>query len=180
VRIIGGRWRGSRLPVAERPGLRPSSDRVRETLFNWLAPVVHGARCLDLFAGSGALGFEAASRGAAHVLMIERDPQLATSLRHSSIRLGADCVEVRCGDALELLDALPGPFDLVFVDPPFAAGLWPQVFERLDGRLAAGALVYVEAPVDALPGLPAGWERHREARTREVAYGLLRPVMTGA
>jgi 16S rRNA (guanine966-N2)-methyltransferase len=175
VRVIAGRWRGSKLPVAGRDGLRPTSDRVRETLFNWLAPVLHGARCLDLFAGSGALGFEAGSRGAARVLMVERDPQLAASLQATAARLVADAVEVRCADALRVLqDEGSERFDIVFVDPPFAAGLWPAVLERLPRRLADDAWIYLEAPLAAPPAVPAGWQLHREGQTREVRYALYR------
>jgi 16S rRNA (guanine966-N2)-methyltransferase len=185
VRIVGGRWRGSKLPVAEVDGLRPSSDRVRETLFNWLAPVIRGARCLDLFAGSGALGFEAGSRGAARVLMIEREPRLVASLRESARRLQADCVELRSGDALALLDpcatgqALGGPFDIVFIDPPFAAGLWPGVLRALPGQLAEQAWIYLESPPDTAPAVPADWLLHREGRTRDVRYALYRRSNVG-
>ncbi len=177
VRIIGGRWRGTKLPVAERPGLRPSSDRVRETLFNWLMPVLREARCLDLFAGSGALGLEAASRGAAAVTLVERDPALCASLRTTVERLGTDRVELRCGDAVALLDGgLDGPFDIVFVDPPFQAGLWPAVFERLPRLLAEQAWIYVEAPLPLAPAVPADWHLHREGSTRDVRYALYRRV----
>ncbi|HTA64280.1 MAG TPA: 16S rRNA (guanine(966)-N(2))-methyltransferase RsmD, partial [Xanthomonadaceae bacterium] len=129
VRIIGGRWRGSKLPVADAAGLRPSADRVRETVFNWLQPRIVGARVLDLFAGTGALGLEAASRGAARVVLVEKDAVLASTLRANAERLAradaAKTVEVVCDDALRWLSRSPDArFDLVFVDPPFAAGLW--------------------------------------------------------
>src|SRR5690606_15336453 len=121
IRIIGGTLRGSRLDVPDRPGLRPTADRVRETLFNWLQPVLPGARCLDAFAGTGALGLEAASRGAASVLALERDPALATALRAAVQRLGATTVEVHAADALAWLARPPDRrFDIVFLDPPFA------------------------------------------------------------
>lgn len=174
VRIIGGQLRGSKLPVADRPGLRPSSDRVRETLFNWLQSATPGARALDLFAGTGALGFEAASRGARRVVMVERDPALAGSLRASAARLKATGVEVACADALDWLQAphRGEQFDLVFLDPPFALGLWEAAAARLVPWLAPGALIYVEAPQAGWPALPAGWGLHREGRTREVRFGL--------
>ena len=173
VRIIAGRFRGSRLDVADAPGLRPTADRVRETLFNWLQPRLPGARCLDLFAGSGALGFEAASRGAAHVLMLERDARLAQALRDCAARLKADAVEVRCTDALALLREPPAaPFDIAFVDPPFGAGLHAPALAALVPWLAPGALVYVEAPAGGHDAVPAGWTLHREGRTREVDYAL--------
>lgn len=177
VRIIGGRLRGSRLGVAERPGLRPSSDRVRETLFNWLQERIMGRRCLDLFAGTGALGFEAASRGAAQVLMVERDRELAAQLRSDVARLNAPEVRVECADALKLLARRPeSTFDLVFIDPPFADGLHARVLRALQANcwLADEARVYVEAPLTQAPVMPPGWQLLREGRTREVAFALYR------
>jgi 16S rRNA (guanine966-N2)-methyltransferase len=172
VRIIGGRFRGSRLPVPNLPGLRPSSDRMRETLFNWLQFELAGAQALDLFAGSGALGFEAASRGAAQVLMIEREPAVAAGLRASAQRLGA-AVEVLAEDALAWL-ARPAlrRFDLVFVDPPFAGDLLPAVLTRLPAHLAERAWVYVESAPGQIAALPPGWQMHRELSTRH-AHGRL-------
>lgn len=175
VRLIAGRWRGTRLDVPMSPGLRPTSDRVRETLFNWLAPYLPGARVLDLFAGSGALGLEALSRGAAEVLMVERDAALASALRAVLARLpGSQGGRVVQGDALAMLRGHGEPFDLVFVDPPFASGLWPEVWPLLRPHLAADALVYVEAPANSDPGVPAEWPVHREGGTREVRYALHR------
>jgi 16S rRNA (guanine966-N2)-methyltransferase len=176
VRIVGGRWRGTRLPVAESAGLRPTSDRVRETLFNWLQPVLPGARVLDLFAGTGALGLEALSRGAREAWLVERDARLAEGLRGSVARLHADdCARVAQADALAWLRApLHGRFDVVFLDPPFAADLWPQVLEALPPWLAEDAWLYLEAPVEVAPLLPPGWTLHREGRTREVRYALYR------
>jgi len=173
VRIIAGRLRGSKLEVHAAPGLRPSSDRVRETLFNWLQPWLPGARCLDLFAGTGALGFEAASRGAAFVQMIERDARLAQALRANAQRLGAGQVRVHEGDALARLREPPQtPFDLVFVDPPFAAGLHAAALQLLPPWLAPEARVYVESPLADPAAAPAGWALLREGRTREVHYAL--------
>ncbi len=174
VRIIAGGLRGSKLPVPDRPGLRPTSDRVRETLFNWLQPQVRGARVLDLFAGTGALGFEAASRGAAEVLLLERDPGLADALRASAARLRADAVRVETADALAWLGrpAHPG-FDLAFVDPPFDAGLHDRALAALAPWLAPGARVYVESAADRAPACPPGWVLHREGRTRDVRFALL-------
>ena len=173
VRIIGGRWRGTKLAVPERPGLRPSSDRVRETLFNWLQPALPGARVLDLFAGSGALGFEAASRGAAEVVLVERDAGLAANLRAQASRLHADTVRV-VHAALAWLGGRHEAFDLVFLDPPFADGLWDRALEALVPRLAPGAWIYVESPADIVPAVPPAWALHREGRTREVRYALYR------
>lgn len=178
VRIIGGRWRGTRLQVPAREGLRPTSDRVRETLFNWLQPVIARTRVLDLFAGSGALGLEAASRGAAEVVLVERDAALAQALRETVARLdAADRVRVVHADALEWLrgqDA--GGFDLAFVDPPFAAGLWPAVWELLPAAMAVDGWIYAEGPAESPLPAPPGFIVHREGGTRQVRYALHRRV----
>lgn len=176
VRIIGGRWRGTRLPVAELAGLRPTSDRVRETVFNWLMPALPGARVLDLFAGSGALGLEAVSRGAASAVLVERDAGLARQLRETAARLpGGEAVTAAHADALGWLQSAPAAgFDVAFVDPPFAAGLWDAVLPALLPALAADAWLYVEAPLDAALAIPEGLGLHREGRTREVRYALYR------
>ncbi len=178
VRIIGGEWRGTRLPVADLDGLRPTSDRVRETLFNWLQPKIAGARVLDLFAGSGALGFEAASRGAREVLLVEREPGIVRTLRGTADRLKAgERVHIVQADALAWLQApLHGHFDLVFVDPPFDAELWPRVLERLPPWLADDAWLYLETPAQGATAPGPAWQPHREGRTREVRYGLYRRV----
>jgi len=175
VRIVGGRWRGRKIRFPPVPGLRPSPDRVRETLFNWLAPVIHGARCLDLFAGSGALGFEALSRGAARAVLVERDRSAVGQLRDSAAALGADAAEVVEGDALAWLDRTPGGFDIVFLDPPFTSGLLPEAIVRLGrpGVLAPEARVYMEcALADGPPALPPGWALHRSGRAGDVGYYL--------
>ncbi|WP_369939157.1 16S rRNA (guanine(966)-N(2))-methyltransferase RsmD [Xanthomonas medicagonis] len=177
VRIIGGRWRNTRLPVPDLPGLRPSSDRVRETLFNWLQPALPGARVLDLFAGSGALGLEAVSRGAASACLVERDPALAAGLRASVARLQAQAqVQVVQDDALRWLDAAgaAAPADIAFVDPPFAAGLWDAVLQRLPARLSAGAWLYLESPAGHVPAPPPEWALYREGGSREVRAALYR------
>lgn len=176
VRIIGGRWRNTKLPVPLSPGLRPSSDRVRETLFNWLMPRLGGARVLDLFAGSGALGLEAVSRGAAQATLVERDASLSRQLRESVARLGAqDQITVVQADALQWLRQPAGPLaDIAFVDPPFADGLWEAVIAGLPSHLAADAWLYVESPADQAPKMPAAWLLHREGGTREVRFALYR------
>jgi 16S rRNA (guanine966-N2)-methyltransferase len=176
VRIIGGKWRNTKLPVPLSPGLRPSSDRVRETLFNWLMPKIGGARVLDLFAGSGALGLEAVSRGAAHATLVERDGALSRQLRESVAKLGAQGqVEVVQADALQWLAQRPGgQADIAFVDPPFAAGLWEDVLAGLGPHLAADAWLYLESPADAVPAVPLPWMLHREGGTREVRFALYR------
>ena len=180
LRIIGGRWRGRRLSVADQPGLRPTGDRIRETLFNWLAPVISGSRCLDCFAGSGALGLEAASRGAAEVVMIERAAPAARLLRaNAALLAGADDtapIDVIQADALDWLARTPPrPFDICFLDPPFAAGLLADALGLLaEGSwLAPSALVYLEtAKSGGLPELPAAWSLRREKQTGQVCYAL--------
>ena len=178
IRIIGGRWRGTRLAVANAPGLRPTPDRVRETLFNWLMPMLPGARVLDLFAGSGALGLEAVSRGAGGALLVERDPALAQSLREVRERLQAETVQVIQANALQWLRMpMHGRFDLVFLDPPFEAGLWPEALALLPPWLADDAWLYLESPAaaDVTPG--PGWFLHREGRTRDTRHALYRRVI---
>jgi len=177
VRIIGGRWRNTRLPVPDLPGLRPTSDRVRETLFNWLLPALPGARVLDLFAGSGALGLEAVSRGAASACLVERDPALAAGLRASVAKLQAQAqIQVVQDDALRWLQApaADAPADIAFVDPPFADGLWEAVLQRLPARLAADAWLYLESPAGQAPAVPAQWALYREGGSREVRAALYR------
>jgi len=180
VRIIGGRWRNTRLPVINKPGLRPSSDRVRETLFNWLQPVLPGARVLDMFAGSGALGLEAVSRGATHAQLIEYDLTQVSALQAVITRLNASQqVQIMAADALHWLEtAAPAHADIVFIDPPFSAQLWEGVLERLPQHLnPLSAWVYLESPNTACaPNVPADWHLHREGRTRQVRYALYRHV----
>lgn len=174
VRIIAGRLRGSKLPVPESAGLRPTSDRVRETLFNWLQGRVAGARAIDLFAGTGALGFEAVSRGASEVVMLERDPGLAAGLRAQAQRLQCPEARIECVDALAWLarNDASASYELAFLDPPFSAGLWQAAAAALQPHLAEGALIHVESPVGADLALPRGWRLHREGSTREVRHGL--------
>jgi 16S rRNA (guanine966-N2)-methyltransferase len=176
VRIIGGRWRGTRLPVADMAGLRPTSDRARETLFNWLQPVLPGARVLDLFAGSGALGLESISRGARQALLVERDARQCEALRGVVGRLeSGDAATVVQADALAFLRApLHGRFDVAFVDPPFADDLWPQVLTQLEPWMAGQAWLYVEAPLQRNIEPGAGWLPHREGATREARHALYR------
>ncbi len=171
IRIIAGEYRGRRIKVAPRPGLRPTPDRVRETLFNWLGQWLDGVACLDLFAGSGALGFEAASRGAARVVMVENDRTAFASLQKSLGSIGAKGVELVHGDAYDYLVRSRERFGLVFLDPPFRQNALPTVLERVAPRLEQGARVYVEAaaPVAA----PAGWTELRRDRAGQVSYQLL-------
>ena len=174
LRIIGGSWRGRKLRFPAAPLIRPTPDRVRETLFNWLAGRIAGARCLDLFAGSGALGLEALSRGAAEVTFVERDAQAVHALRALLQEWGAPAAQVVRADALRFLAGTPRPFDLVFLDPPFGAPLLAAAASALTGGwLAAEALVYVECAARAAPPpLPAGWRALKGKRAGEVGYHL--------
>lgn len=178
VRVIGGSLRGSKLAVPALAGLRPTPQRLRETLFNWLMPVIEGARVLDLFAGSGALGIEAVSRGAMHALLIERDRAQAAKIAADLQRLRVSNAEVRCADALEFLaNQAAQPFDIVFLDPPFESNLWARAVELLDENawLAADTYVYIESPVEVAPAVPARWSLHRETRAGAVRGALYRP-----
>jgi len=174
LRIIGGQWRGRKVSFPDVEGLRPSPDRVRETLFNWLAPVIEGARCLDLFSGSGALGLEALSRGAASAVLVERDARVVASLREQITLLGADGARLMQADALQFLNGTPEPFDVVFLDPPYRRGLLAPCCARLaEGWLAPGARIYVEAETELEPlPLPANWELLRSKRAGQVGYHL--------
>jgi 16S rRNA (guanine966-N2)-methyltransferase len=148
LRIISGNWRGRRLSVPDLPGLRPSGDRAREVLFNWLQGYVRGSRCLDLFAGTGALGLEAASRGAGSVVLVEQDRGLCRHLTGLGEQWpGGDVLTVAQADAMRWLERAEGPFDIAFVDPPFGAGHYAATLDALlrPGLLAPGALVYVES-----------------------------------
>ena len=147
IRIIGGQWKRTRLPVAQRPGLRPTPDRVRETLFNWLGQDLAGWRCLDAFAGTGALGLEAASRGAAAVLLVESDAALAAQLETLRQRLQAEAVRVQRGDGLGVLQqAVPGSLDLVLIDPPFDGDLFGKALHAAARAVGPEGYVYLEAP----------------------------------
>jgi 16S rRNA (guanine966-N2)-methyltransferase len=168
VRLIGGQWKRSKLPVADAPGLRPTPDRVRETLFNWLGQDLTGWRVLDAFAGSGALGFEAASRGAAEVLLIERDIALVRTLAEVKARLRADAVQVQAGDALAWLSRCGRDrFELVLLDPPFDADLFEAVLAAAAPTVTPGGFVYVEAPRE-IEAAPVGFVRHRHLRAGAV------------
>lgn len=174
VRLIGGLWKRSKLPVADRPGLRPTPDRVRETLFNWLGQDLTGWRCLDAFAGSGALGFEAASRGAAEVLLLERDAELVRSLRASQERLKAQGLRIEPAEAIAWMSrCAPARFELVLLDPPFDAGLGDLALKAALPLVVDGGYLYVEAP-EALAAPPAGFELWRSARAGAVHFHVLR------
>jgi len=176
LRIVAGHLRGSKIVVPDRPGLRPTPDRVRETLFNWLAPIIEGARCLDLFAGTGALGIEAISRGAVFCTFVESDRALARAIEENLARLKVENARVVAIDAAAMLGGTPRPFDLVFLDPPFGGELWNETARRLEsgGWLAPGAWIYVESPTDAEVSLPPSWQPHREGHAGAVRFALYR------
>lgn len=177
-RIIGGEWRGRRLALPQVADVRPTPDRVRETVFNWLAPVIAGARCLDLYAGSGALGLEALSRGAAQVVFVDRAPAVTRQIAAHLETLHCDRGEVLCLDAARYLERAPAPFDIVFLDPPYRAGLLVPALAQLLGAgwTAPAASVYLEhESTVAPPALPQGWRLFRSAAAGQVRYHLLRP-----
>ena len=184
VRIIGGEWRGRRLPVVDLPGLRPSGDRARETLFNWLQPHLRGARCVDLFAGTGVLGLEAYSRGAEEVTLVENVPLAVQTLRATLVKLevpGAKAgVHVVEADALKWLQACePGSLDIVFIDPPFGSRLETQAMTLLVDRqlVSTGGLVYIETARNTPPFHPGlGWEIVKEQTLGEVRMLLLQKI----
>ncbi|MGF1685213.1 16S rRNA (guanine(966)-N(2))-methyltransferase RsmD [Photobacterium japonica] len=175
VRIISGRWRGRKLPVHDVEGLRPTTDRVKETVFNWLAQDMIEARCLDLFTGSGSLGFEALSRGAEHVTLLELDKKAAEQLEKNRQTLGADNATVRHTDSLTYLKQPGTPFDVVFIDPPFRKGLLPEVITLLEQNnwLAPHAIIYIETEKELgdLP-TPSHWHLHKEKTAGQVCYRL--------
>lgn len=174
IRIVGGSLRGSKVDVIDVPGLRPTPDRVRETLFNWLAPTIVGTRCLDLYAGTGALGIEALSRGAANCTFIERDPRAVAALIETIVRLKVENARVVQRDAMAWLNDSPETFDVVFVDPPFASDAWTSISGKLEtcGALADNAWIYFESPADATPAVPSAWRLHREGRSGDVRHAL--------
>lgn len=173
VRLIGGTWKRSKLPVPDRPGLRPTPDRVRETLFNWLGADLTGWRVLDAFAGSGALGFEAASRGAAEVVLLESDAGVAAGLERQRERLGGTTMHIERADALGwMARSADGRFDLVLLDPPFGAGLHEPAVREAARLAVPGGFVYVEADRPLEP--PAGLLAHRQSRAGAVHFHLWR------
>ena len=176
LRIIAGLWRGRKLSFPDVEGLRPTGDRIRETLFNWLAPEIQGARCLDLFAGSGALGIEALSRGAANSLMIEQDPKAAGQLKLNLEILKTNQGKVINEDALTVLKKgnKDAPYHIVFVDPPFQLNVWQTVINALEAGnwLAEDATVYIEAGRDATYYTPINWQLHRDKNAGAVSYRL--------
>ncbi len=178
VRIIGGDWKRALLPVRSLPGVRPTPARVRETVFNCLGQRLRGCTCLDLFAGSGALGFEAASRGAARVTLVEQHPRLVRQLRQNQAKLNARTVEIVHSGALQFLTTCASErFDIVFVDPPFDSGLIERVLPLCCTRMHTDGVIYIESPKMLRPFDPnlfGNWRIHRQGRAGAVHYALLR------
>ena len=174
VRIIGGQWKRSVLPVLQALGLRPTPDRVRETVFNWLGQTLDGLDVLDAFAGSGAMGLEAASRGARRVMLVEKAAPAAQSLRNQARELGMSRVEVTCADALAWLMHCRDSFDVIFLDPPFASELLARISPLAAERVRADGCIYIEC--GQWPTIPDGWQLVRSGQAGAVHYGLLRRV----
>ncbi len=177
IRLIGGQWKRTKLPVANHPGLRPTPDRVRETLFNWLGQDMTGLRCVDAFAGTGALGLEAASRGAADVLLIESESKLVAQLQVIKTKLKAEAVRIQRGDGIAMLQALPrGSVDVVFIDPPFEAPIFDKAIAAAAHAVSAQGAIYLEAPkfwVDA-DLVDFGLQVARSGKAGMVHYHLLK------
>lgn len=176
IRIIGGKWRGRKLTVLDSPGLRPTPNRVRETLFNWLAPVITDARCLDVFAGSGALGFEALSRGASNVVMIDSSPAVIKTLHNAATLLNAKNIEIHCAIAPTQLTLIQGPFDIIFLDPPFQKNnVLPCChFLEENNFCAENTLIYIESSekIDEKQ-LPKNWTIIKNKKAGRVVYHLI-------
>ena len=172
VRIIGGEWRSRRISFPDHEGLRPSADRVRETLFNWLGQTLHGRTCLDLFAGSGALGFEALSRGADKVEMVERDRAAFHALKENAEKLKAGNLDLVRADGLSFLRSDASTYDVIFLDPPFRKAYLPDLLPLLPDRLKEGGMVYAES--DGRPEIGEDWEVWRQGRAGSVSYQLLK------
>jgi len=173
IRIIAGKWRGRKLDVFDSPGLRPTPDRVRETLFNWLQQEVVAARCLDLFAGTGALAFEALSRGATEVIMVESNPKIIESLRQQAETLGSENHTIQLADAISWLKQGIKGFDIIFIDPPFGQGYIEKccAIIREDSLLNDNGLVYIESEKNI--SVPAGWRTMKQSKAGQVQCMLL-------
>ena len=183
IRIIGGEWKRTRLTVASKPGLRPTPDRVRETLFNWLGQDLGGWRCVDVFAGTGVLGFEAASRGATTVHLFEQDPALIAQLKITQTKLQATATQVQRGDGVAALRQLAvGTLDLVFLDPPFESGLYELALNAAAKAVQANGFIYLEAPAKWTDELlaPLGLRVHRYLKAGAVHAHLLQLLTAAA
>ena len=177
VRIIGGRWRSRIIAFPGSPDLRPTPDRVRETLFNWIGQDLSGKSCLDLFSGSGALSFESASRGALRVVAVESDPKIVHALQANLQKLEAEGVELIAIDAIKFLASDHRTFDIIFLDPPYRLELLPELLRLLPSHLAEDGLVYIEA--ETLPVLASEWQVWRSGRAGMVSYQLLKLATNG-
>jgi 16S rRNA (guanine966-N2)-methyltransferase len=176
LRIVGGEWRSRRIRFTPRAGLRPTPDRVRETLFNWLGQDLTGLTCLDLFAGSGALGFEAASRGAKRVVMVERDAAAHAALQRNRAALGAEQVELVKADALEFVRRDTGEYNVIFLDPPFATAYGARLLSVLPPRMAPDGWLYYESGTRMQ--WPPGWDVQKESRAGQVLFQLVKWTAT--
>jgi len=175
LRIIAGKWRGRKLTFPDVEGLRPTPDRVRETVFNWLQPYLGYTHCLDLFAGSGALSFEAASRGAENIVMIEAHKAASKQLQDNCTVLAAEQCQIENKTAQQFLASNQAQFDIVFIDPPYQADLWTEIAEQLvlTGSLADNAIIYLECPSKQdLPELPSDWVMFKDKKAGDVRYCL--------
>lgn len=177
IRIIGGQWRGRKLPVLDAEGLRPTTDRNKETLFNWLMPYLHQRKGLDVFAGSGGLGFEALSRHALSMSFIELDRAAAKLLEQNilTLKLSTEQAKIRQGDSLKILAQLQGEYDLIFLDPPFNQGLLPKVIKLLDDKalVAIKGLIYIESEAQgAFYQVPKDWQCIKEKAGKQVCFRL--------
>jgi 16S rRNA (guanine966-N2)-methyltransferase len=180
IRIIGGQWRGRQITFYDAPGLRPTPARVRETLFNWLQYDIPGSRCLDLYAGSGALGFEAASRGAKSVIQVENNPEACRALKETNVKLSATQIKIVQSDVFRYLSGDAEPFDIVFLDPPFGLSLAAQTCQWLEdkGWLSQQTKIYVEikSKMKFLDELPENWQLLKSKTAGEVGYHLFERV----
>ena len=176
VKIIAGHWRGTRLPVMLKDGVRPTANRVRETLFNWLRMSIEGSHCLDMFAGSGALGFEAVSRGAGSATLIDNDPKIIGLLTEQAKRLHADNIKILCADSLQFCEQTNNQYDCIFIDPPFSRFNLAEILDKITSSqmLKDNTLIYVEGPAGNLPQqLPSEWQWKRQSKAGDVEYGLI-------
>lgn len=176
IKIIAGQWRGTNLKVLLKEGVRPTSNRIRETLFNWLQVSIEGSDCLDMFAGSGALGFEAVSRGASSAVIIDTDPAIIKLLTEQSQRLQANNIKTICADSLQYIEQTQNQFDTIFIDPPFAQYDLVEILNKISrsGILKDNTAIYVEAQVGNLPlNLPQSWLWKRQSKAGDVEYGLI-------
>ena len=172
VRIIGGQWRGRKLPFYSAEGLRPTGDRIRETVFNWLAPHIEGARCLDLFAGSGALGLEALSRGAASCDFIDSDPRSIEQIKRHLDMLNCSLATSHHQSAGQFLAASSGCWDIIFLDPPFNKGLLEPILKQLDDRANATRFIYIEVDKNEHYVAPPQWREIKQKTSGQVRYSL--------